>query len=129
MLPTFFQAFTIYQILQPVAALTVGEQLTFVKIDCYWHRDLGYDACWVRFVEKDVTIYELTEHGIELQEEYAHPERFFQQIGTADPTSATEQFQQRTAQEAIEKATRERQRALADAQCRLEKHRRRHLKN
>jgi|GEM_PF-6356974 hypothetical protein len=129
MLPSFFQAFTIYQILQPVAELAVGEQLTFVKIDCYWHRDLGYDICQVRFVEKDIEMYELTEHGLALQEEYAHPEKFFCKIGTAEPTAATEQFQQRVQKEAIAAAERERRRTLDDAQRRLKKHRRRHPKN
>lgn len=119
----FFESYAMYEVQHALSDLEKGTLLTFVKLDKYWNRDLGYDAYEVQFVEQDVMIYEVTSDGTQLQEEVANPKHFFCKMGMAEPTLADARFQQRKAQDAAQAAEQERQRILEDAQRRLARHR------
>ncbi len=124
-LPNFLQPNTRYVVLQPFDNFTVGEELTFVRLSQGFDHFYVSDYYNVVFVEKSLRAYESAGRA-EPDEILTQPGDYLRPIGSGPSAEVNEQrLAERVAQQRAVWMEQERQRTLADAQRRLEKHRRR----
>lgn len=121
----FLQPNTRYVVLQPVDNLSAGEELTFVRLSRGFDHFYVSDYFDVVFVEKSLRAYQSAGRA-EPDEILTQPGDYLRRIGLGSGAEANEQrLAERLAQQRAEYVEQDRQRTLAEAQRRLEKHRRR----